>query len=169
MPNSDVSSGDLKTSLKVDEPITEEGRLISGSLPARSNYFNLGIHHCLKILTAQKTSRICARLRLYPLLLHEKELSGKSLISIVFLVLVHDAVCSHFWGGTCTYKPVNPSDPTNTKESLFSKNLNFFESCTRVTLSNNVYLSAFSFSFAAWANISHVTCLFSTSLFNTQP
>ena len=49
------------------------------------------------------------------------ELSGKSLISIVFLVLVHDAVCSHFRGGTFTYKPVDPTDPANTEVSLFGK------------------------------------------------
>ena len=48
------------------------------------------------------------------------ELSGKSLISIVFLMLVHDAVCTHFRGGTFTYKPVNPSDPANTTVSLIS-------------------------------------------------
>jgi len=47
------------------------------------------------------------------------ELSGKRLISIVFLMLVHDAVCTHFRGGTFTYKPVNPSDPANTTVSFF--------------------------------------------------
>ena len=47
------------------------------------------------------------------------KLSGKSLISIVFLMLVHDAVCTHFRGGTFTYKPVNPSDPANTTVSFF--------------------------------------------------
>ena len=47
------------------------------------------------------------------------ELSGKGLILIVFLVLVHDAVCTHFRGGTFTYKPVNPSDSANTTVSIF--------------------------------------------------
>ena len=49
------------------------------------------------------------------------ELSAKSLALIVFFILVHDAVCSHFRGGTFTYKPVNPSDPANTRISLFVK------------------------------------------------
>ncbi|KAK2562946.1 hypothetical protein P5673_013930 [Acropora cervicornis] len=41
-------------------------------------------------------------------------LATKFMILIVFLVLVHNAVCSHFRGGTFTYTPVNPSDPANT-------------------------------------------------------
>ena len=49
------------------------------------------------------------------------KLSGEGLISIVFLVLVHDAVCTHFRGGTFTYKPVNPSDFANTTVSFFGK------------------------------------------------
>jgi len=47
------------------------------------------------------------------------ELSGKSIISIVFLVLINDVLCTHFRGGTFTYKPVNPSDPANTTVSFF--------------------------------------------------
>ncbi|XP_078378906.1 integrin beta-like protein A [Oculina patagonica] len=42
------------------------------------------------------------------------DLAGKCIIWIVCFVLVHDAVCTHFRGGTFTYKPVNPSDPANT-------------------------------------------------------
>lgn len=34
-------------------------------------------------------------------------LAAKSMILIVFLVLVNDAVCSHFRGGTFTYEPVS--------------------------------------------------------------
>lgn len=49
------------------------------------------------------------------------ELSGKSLISMVFLIVLHDVVCTHFRGGTFTYEPVNPSDPSNTKVSFFGK------------------------------------------------
>ena len=57
------------------------------------------------------------------------ELSGKVLILIVFLVLVYDAVCSHFRGGTFTYKPVNPSDSANTTVSLISlENVSVLES-----------------------------------------
>ena len=58
------------------------------------------------------------------------ELSGKVLMLIVFrLVLVHDAVCSHFRGGTFTYKPVNPSDSANTTVSLISlENVSVLES-----------------------------------------
>ena len=42
------------------------------------------------------------------------ELAVKYIILIVCLALAHDAVCTHFRGGTFTYKPVNPSDPANT-------------------------------------------------------
>ena len=73
------------------------------------------------------------------------ELSGKGFILIVLLVFVHDAVCRHFRGGTFTYKPVNPSDPENTKVSHFGK-------CKRLWImhkgykSNNIYFRAYSFS-----------------------
>ena len=92
------------------------------------------------------------------------ELSGKGFILIVFLVLVHDAVCTHFRGGTFTYKPVKPSDPKDTKVSHFGK-------CKRLWImpkgykSNNIYLSAYLFSFEAWANICHVTSLLSVCSF----
>ena len=48
------------------------------------------------------------------------ELAVKYIILIVCLVLVHDAACTHFRGGTFTYKPVNPSDPANTTVSSFA-------------------------------------------------
>ena len=49
------------------------------------------------------------------------KLAGKCITLIVCLVLVHDAVCTHFRGGTFTYKPVNPSDPANTTVSSFAE------------------------------------------------
>ena len=36
---------------------------------------------------------------------------------LICLVQVHDSVCSHFRGGTFTYRPVDPSNPANLRVS----------------------------------------------------
>ena len=40
----------------------------------------------------------------------------------ISLVQVQNSVCSHFRGGTFTYKPANPSDPANTKVGFRNAN-----------------------------------------------
>ena len=69
-------------------------------------------------------------------------LATKSMILIVFLVLVHNAVCSHFRGGTFTYTPVNPSDPANTTvSSLILQNASVYN--WAMSESNNILFRDF--------------------------
>lgn len=46
------------------------------------------------------------------------ELARKFLPLIIFLVQAEESLCTHFRGGTFTYKPVNPSNTTSTKVSV---------------------------------------------------
>ncbi|XP_015760399.1 PREDICTED: uncharacterized protein LOC107339598 isoform X2 [Acropora digitifera] len=68
-------------------------------------------------------------------------LATKSMILIVFLVLVHNAVCTHFRGGTFTYTPDNPSDPANTTVVItfrigWRRSFSYRTFCTQSTISS---------------------------------
>ena len=76
------------------------------------------------------------------------ELAVKFAFLLVFLVSVHRTACSHFRGGSFTYKPVNSSNPASTKVRVAFPNThlsdvrtpNMNSSFLEIALTNSAFL-----------------------------
>ena len=70
-------------------------------------------------------------------------------VFLISLVQVHPSVCSHFRGGTFTYKPVDPSNPANTTVSFRDQAMQ--RVCTMSTIHGNFSLRLH-FCLPAWSS-----------------
>ena len=81
-----------------------------------------GINHSLRCSpTPSDANEVCKQAN-DVLLCMKMILLEKIVVFLISLVQVHPSVCSHFRGGTFTYKPADQSNPANTTVSFRDQN-----------------------------------------------
>lgn len=103
-----------------------------------------GINHSLRCSpTPSDANEVCKQAN-DVLLCMKMILLEKIVVFLISLAQVHPSVCSHFRGGTFTYKPADQSNPANTTVSFRDQTMQ--RVCTMSTIHGNfvyVYFSVY--------------------------